>query len=54
VSNVTELNPKCFRDYFKSQEEYEAYLKAEADLKHEPLNLGFDWKYFLKSLFGGQ
>jgi hypothetical protein len=53
MDNVRYLKPRNDRErFFDSEESYQAYLKADEELKKEPLGEFFDWRYFLKVLFG--
>jgi hypothetical protein len=54
MDNVIFLKPKNDRErFFESEEAYQSYLKSEEELQKQPLNvMPFDWRYFLKVLFG--
>lgn len=40
------------QDFFESKEAYEDYKRRDEELRKEPLAPLFDWRYFLKVLFG--
>jgi hypothetical protein len=54
MTNVIYLKPKNDEErFFESKEAYQAYLKSEEELRRKPLDVDFfDWRYFLKVLFG--
>lgn len=54
MTNVIFLKPKNDEErFFESRESYQAYLESEKELQKQPLDvMPFDWRYFLKVLFG--
>jgi len=53
MTNVVYLKPRNDEErFFENKEAHQAYLKSEQELMKEPLNIFFDWRYFLKVLFG--